>query len=112
MTFKNRWITALETTDHPQGKQLLYHNGAYCCLGIAAETMGELHINGRGYVIDHVSGGRNDTSYVGPNGELEQTAPKPITGTYMKIRDICIDLNDIHEWSFLQIAEWLRTVDF
>ena len=110
--FKDRWVTALETTDHPQGKGLLCYNGAYCCLGIAAETMGALHIDGRGYVIDHVSGWRIDKSYVGPNRELEQTVPNPFTGSYMTIRDICIDLNDNHEWSFLQIAEWLRTVNF
>lgn len=35
-----KWVTALRSDDFKQGKAYLQKDGAYCCLGVAAEVMG------------------------------------------------------------------------
>jgi len=49
---QERWLTALETTELPQGRNRLWSPNGYCCLGIACVVFGDSRPVGLG-LEDH-----------------------------------------------------------
>lgn len=49
---KKKWIEALRSGEYKQGKQMLYRNGRYCCLGVGCVVLRDKEtseIAGRSY---------------------------------------------------------------
>ena len=43
---KAQWVTALRSGTYKQGKDILFHDGCYCCLGVLSHIQGRLTPNG------------------------------------------------------------------
>ena len=107
--FKTRWLAALRSGHYPQTKRRLYRTrkmdkhlahatypDGYCCLGVAAEVMGDLD-----KTTGQVKSGSYAT-YMGPNNELFPNS----------LAEACTYANDEEGWTFNQIADWLEGIDF
>ena len=46
-----KWVKALRSGKYQQGKEVLFSEGRYCCLGVLCE-ISEIEKNERGYFVD------------------------------------------------------------
>lgn len=115
---RQRWTDALRSGEFVQGFECLRQEAApghdrYCCLGVYAEVSGI-----PSSLITFLSG-RRAYKYVfpsstDPSGETEELAAiPPFWGRLHGISEDdvrhLIRMNDVEDWSFDQIAEWIDT---
>ncbi len=110
-----RWIEDLETTDAKQAKRALRtKDEGYCCLGRAALSLGisiDIHDpeSGEGtmksVIPDRWAYRAADSTLVGSVLAKADAERLGLTGMDMQT---CWMMNDEKEWTFPQIAAWLR----
>lgn len=97
--FKKRWIEALRSGDYEQGKNSLYKDGKYCCLGVACVLDGISTdvIEKRPYI----------TGAMKPSEDLVQLSKNDISST-KDLDYVLSDMNDERGISFEGIANWIE----
>jgi len=107
--FATRWVAALRSGEYKQGNgtlRMLYDDGNhYCCLGVAIKMNGVDDKN--------IFGGYPN---IESNAEILAAVPLELlmgsTGDG-SLGAECVDLNDIENKSFPEIADWLeQNVEF
>lgn len=89
--FKQAWIAALRSGDYAKGIGAMYHNGKYCCLGVACRVMGvPLLYDSLGLFLPKKA----------PN-EVWGTLPNEVWG-------ILMNMNDLEKKSFDEIADFIE----
>lgn len=109
------WVEDLRSGQYKQGKNVLRHGDAYCCMGVACET----HKRLANLPYEWVDGDDvGDLAYA----REDQVLPDPVvdwlgvgsidpeldTEDEFSPHDSCSTLNDIRGWTFAQIADALE----
>ncbi len=109
--FQERWLAALESGEYEQAKGRLVDGCAFCCLGVACQLEG-LPTNGGSEFVDGdqtLEDGElsrrlsRKLGLYGPSGGLKT----PVVIADKKYPSL-IALNDDAEWTFVQIAAYIR----
>lgn len=94
---RKKWVTALRSGKYKQGSRMLYKDtdNSFCCLGVAACELGiKLKDVCGGYLIGHL------------NPKIANVAVR--LGLNLREHDRLINMNDIDQKDFNQIADWIE----
>lgn len=113
---KAKWVAALRSGQYRQGKEALYADGAYCCLGVLCRIAGATMKPTTLLVEDEDGEQRrvnakvffNEYNYTEEEELNELLRYFDITGS---VEIILIDMNDQEEKDFSEIADWIAKHD-
>lgn len=115
--YQEKWLQALESGEYAQCQGALMRpskdtstNDSFCCLGVAADVLGEDRDTIQKFNdlsrFGHVAASlRLRTSLGGLKDCIEVTANDGEPSDFL---DALTELNDTAEWSFSQIAKYIR----
>jgi len=95
---KKKWIRALRSGDFEQTTGVLAYCGKYCCLGVLCEISGKLPFRNEHVFPDTKSVANNKI----PKKGLVLVMLDP------KDQQTLIRLNDDKQYTFNQIADWIK----
>jgi hypothetical protein len=98
------WIAALRSGEYIQGKDCLQYENRYCCLGVACMVLipkDKLVLD----IYDNISGVAPDDQPHSPDWLINISSD-----VFKKYGEGLMNLNDIKEWSFNQIADLLEKI--
>ena len=117
---QEKWVTALESGKYNQTNNRLRFNDEYCCLGVACDLFdNERWDEEERYIRTNTDGATemmmtqdvvNAFRFRSNSGML--TMPQVVyddDGVSLGNAQSLVDLNDTFEWSFDEIAEFVRT---
>lgn len=100
---KLKWIEALRSGNYKQGRgQLRNHRNEYCCLGVLCDIHAQE--TGRKWSKNNYDG-----EYSKLNTEVAIWAGLEDANPIIAHNIRCIGANDVHEYSFLDIANMIET---
>lgn len=118
-TDQRQWLADLRSGDYPQGRQRMKVNGKFCCMGVAAQRHGILVKDEKPWYDDA------DANMFGvcqvPNGGVQHSYLPDWLNAKLGLshddNNVLASLNDEHNFSFHQIAEfceqcWMYDVGF
>lgn len=110
--FAEKWVAALRSGEYEQGKEALFNNGCYCCLGVAAVVCGaknDMLLQGDDSPAAYLYRGEIDRPRI-PEDVLE-AIPENIIGSCGLPAKLA-GFNDEGK-SFADIADWIeQNVEF
>jgi hypothetical protein len=113
LSIKRKWIANLKSGKYKQGKRALKQEISkeffYCCLGVLAE---QVHKEKFTKTLTYSLGGDFRRYFLFDNS-LTSTLPdwfwiKLEVKNYKEIQNQLIDMNDVYNMTFVEIAEWIQ----
>jgi hypothetical protein len=119
---KAEWLAELRSGTRKQGKRFLQKDGQFCCLGVLCEvavkhditsitgnknaplgrgtavTYDEVYIASLPDAVSEWAGISRAEAFPSPYGDQPETSAT----------NVLMNLNDMHEWTFPQIADWIE----
>ncbi len=122
--FRDEWIAALRDPEAKQTKGALQRSEGMCCMGVRLRMDVDA-----GHVVHHATDdGTICFADTGTSGLLASGSPSVVTlrrwgvegeiyphpnGRYSwPLQAILADLNDCHEWTFPQIADYIESLPY
>jgi hypothetical protein len=116
--WQEKWLTALESGDYKQRGDRLRLDDEYCCLGVACDLFDDTRWNDDRYRYDGIPGAKEMMmpedivqafGFRSSAGKLRKPTKVPHErGQHEGNAQSLVDLNDTFEWTFDQIAAFVR----
>ena len=114
LPMRDEWITALLSGEYQQGKNFLFSDNKYCCLGVLSRIQGRLtKTSGSDFFIDGCNGSYIGLSYDNPVYQVLNSCgklSKKIKVYFNKLRYGSLDLLNDNGVTFADIAKIIKFV--